>query len=182
MLLKKIDEITDIDICDCEVEGKSHFIWLTNSQNMRYKKEVSFPQNFIEQFTKRVANTVSRSFHKQAPILEAETETLRITIVHESVSVSGRSISIRNNKSIFLIVINSTLPYILIHLPIHNSEIRISNVHQKTLSLQILRNMKEFLIYQIHGISGKVEPIRHRPFNSVKTPILRFIIPEKIIR
>ena len=90
------DDITDIDICDCR-KGEDAFVWLTNSENVRYKKECAFPDNFIEQFTKRVANTVSRSFHKQSPILEAETETLRITIVHESVSVLGRSISIRKS-------------------------------------------------------------------------------------
>ena len=91
------DEITDIDICDAPKEDNTYDIWLTNSKNIRYQKEIVFPTNFIEQFTKRVANTVSRSFHKQSPILEAETETLRITIVHESVSVSGRSISIRKS-------------------------------------------------------------------------------------
>ncbi|MCR5546495.1 MAG: CpaF/VirB11 family protein [Lachnospiraceae bacterium] len=91
------DEITDIDINTFQATGDDSFIWLTNSKNIRYKEPCSFSENFIEQFTKRVANTVSRSFHKQSPILEAETDTLRITIVHESVSVSGRSISIRKS-------------------------------------------------------------------------------------
>ena len=91
------DEITDIDLNDHKCFEEESFLWLTNSQNMRYKEKIVLPESFIEQFTKRVANTVSRSFHKQSPVLEAETDTLRITIVHESVSVSGRTISIRKS-------------------------------------------------------------------------------------
>ena len=91
------DDITDIDLNDQKLFGEETFLWLTNSQNMRYREKITLPESFIEQFTKRVANTVSRSFHKQSPVLEAETDTLRITIVHESVSVSGRSISIRKS-------------------------------------------------------------------------------------
>lgn len=91
------DEITDIDICNYKCLEEGDYLWLTNSNNVRYREKISLPENFIEQFTKRVANTVSRSFHKQTPVLEAETDTLRITIVHESVSVSGRCISIRKS-------------------------------------------------------------------------------------
>ncbi len=91
------DEITDIDISESADTGEVNCIWLTDSKNRRYKRVCSFPAASIEQFSKRVANSVSRPFHKQSPILEAETSTLRITIVHESVSVSGRTISIRKS-------------------------------------------------------------------------------------
>ena len=52
---------------------------------------------FLEQFSQRVSNTVSRPFNKQSPVLEAETKTLRITIVHESVALSGRCVCIRKS-------------------------------------------------------------------------------------
>ena len=84
------DEITDVDF-------NGHDLWLTNAQNERYISDKKLPQEFVEQFTKRVANTVSKPFHKQQPILEAETERLRITIVHESVAITGRSICIRKS-------------------------------------------------------------------------------------
>ena len=83
------DKITDIDY-----NGAA--IWLTDCDNSRFKSELSLSDDFIEQFTQRVANTVSRPFHKHSPVLEAETGRLRITIVHESVAISGRSICIRN--------------------------------------------------------------------------------------
>lgn len=84
------DSITDIDY-----NGSS--IWLTDSNNTRYESEVSLEPAFVEAFTKRVANSVSKPFHKQEPILEAETDRLRITIVHESVAITGRSICIRKS-------------------------------------------------------------------------------------
>lgn len=84
------DRITDIDF-----NGRS--LWLTDCENRRWREPVNVSLQFVEQFTKRVANTVSMPFHKQSPILEAETDTLRITIVHESVALSGRCICIRKS-------------------------------------------------------------------------------------
>ena len=55
------------------------------------------PADFVNAFAKRVANCVSKQFHKQSPVLEAETDTLRITIVHESAAISGRAICIRKS-------------------------------------------------------------------------------------
>ncbi len=91
------DDITDIDICESTSEASYGTVWLTNSKNLRYKEMCDFSGGFVEAFSKRVANSVSRPFHKQSPVLEAETSNLRITIVHESVSVSGRTVSIRKS-------------------------------------------------------------------------------------
>ena len=87
--------VKDDDITDVDFNGTD--LWLTNSKNERYHSDEKIPPEFVEQFTKRVANTVSKPFHKQQPILEAETERLRITIVHESVAISGRNICIRKS-------------------------------------------------------------------------------------
>lgn len=87
--------VRDDDITDVDFNGSE--LWLTNAQNERYRSDKRLQPEFIEQFTKRVANTVSKPFHKQQPILEAETERLRITIVHESVAITGRSICIRKS-------------------------------------------------------------------------------------
>ncbi|MBQ7677051.1 MAG: type II/IV secretion system ATPase subunit [Lachnospiraceae bacterium] len=84
------DAITDIDYNGTDV-------WLTNCENSRFKSPLVLPTDFVEQFTQRVANSVSKPFHKQSPVLEAETNRLRITIVHESVAISGRSICIRKS-------------------------------------------------------------------------------------
>lgn len=84
------DSITDIDF-----DGRK--LWLSNTSNERYSPEVQLPADFVNAFAKRVANCVSKQFHKQSPVLEAETDTLRITIVHESAAISGRAICIRKS-------------------------------------------------------------------------------------
>lgn len=84
------DKFTDIDYNGTDV-------WLTDCENSRFKSPLALPTDFVEQFTQRVANSVSKPFHKQSPVLEAETNRLRITIVHESVAISGRSICIRKS-------------------------------------------------------------------------------------
>lgn len=89
--LVKEDSITDIDFNGREV-------WVTDSDNCRRLWDgLQLEEDFIEQFTQRVANAVSKPFNKQNPILEAETDYLRITIVHESVALSGRCICIRKS-------------------------------------------------------------------------------------
>lgn len=94
-------EITDIDY-----NGKE--IWVTNVYNERYQVNQQFVDEnitptFVEQFTQRIANVVSRQFNKRNPELEAETSELRVTILHESVARSGRSISIRKTPPVIRI-------------------------------------------------------------------------------
>lgn len=86
-------EITDIDY-----NGED--LWIVTTDNRRCKIDAakeSMTSSFLEQFAGRIANEVSRGFNQMENVLEAETETLRITIVHESVAVSGRSFSIRKS-------------------------------------------------------------------------------------
>ncbi|MDD6667459.1 MAG: ATPase, T2SS/T4P/T4SS family [Lachnospiraceae bacterium] len=75
--------IQDQEITDIDYNGKA--VWLTDCTNIRRMSDVRLDTDFVDQFTKRISNAVSKPFHKMSPVLEAETETLRITIVHESV-------------------------------------------------------------------------------------------------
>lgn len=85
------NEVTDIDY-----NGRS--LWITDVENERYPvAESGITDKFVEQFSHRIANEVSLPFNKKNPLLEAETDMLRISIVHESVAVSGRSICIRKS-------------------------------------------------------------------------------------
>ena len=101
------DEITDIDY-----NGKE--IWLTNIFNERFRANQQFVTQymtpaFVEQFTQRIANVVSRQFNKRNPELEAETSELRVTILHESVAKSGRSISIRKTPPLIRLTAESAI-------------------------------------------------------------------------
>ena len=76
--------IIDDDVTDVDYNGRE--VWLTDSNNCRHVcPDLQLTESFIDQFTGRVANGVSKAFNRQNPILEAETASLRITIVHESV-------------------------------------------------------------------------------------------------
>lgn len=86
-------EITDVDF-----NGED--LWIVTTDNRRCKIDTAkecISHSFLEQFCGRIANEVSRGFNQMENVLEAETETLRITVVHESVAVSGRSFSIRKS-------------------------------------------------------------------------------------
>lgn len=83
------DKITDIDF-----NGRD--LWITNTDNERIKVEGhGITKEFIEKFSHYIANNVSRAFNKVENLLEADTDTLRISIVHESSAISGRSVCIR---------------------------------------------------------------------------------------
>lgn len=92
------ENITDIDINGLLGEGG---IWITDCNSRRkscFNKAVT--REFIENFSQRISNLVSKPFNKLYPVLEGETPELRITIVHESVSVNGRSVSIRKTPKV----------------------------------------------------------------------------------
>lgn len=73
-------------------------MWITDVENERYLiRSHGITEKFVEQFSHRIANEVSKPFNKKNNLLEAETNTLRISIVHESVAISGRSICIRKS-------------------------------------------------------------------------------------
>lgn len=100
------------DITDIDYNG--HEIWLTNIYNERYKVSQDFVDEqitsmFVEQFTQRIANVVSRQFNKRNPQLEAETSELRVTILHESVAKSGRCISIRKTPPVIRMTVEKVL-------------------------------------------------------------------------
>lgn len=83
-------EITDIDFNGTDV-------WVKDIYNNCKKLDIELSDIFIEQFSNRIANIVSKPFNQGNPVLEAETETLRISIGHESIARTGRTICIRKS-------------------------------------------------------------------------------------
>lgn len=88
--------IEDDDITDVDFNGVD--LWITDTKNRRIKIEnAGVTPAFINAFSQRVANQVSKPFNKMNNLLEAETDTLRISILHESAAVSGRSLCLRKS-------------------------------------------------------------------------------------
>lgn len=89
--------IKNKQITDINWNGKA--LWVDDLENGRYKVDVQLNKEFIEVFSKKISNSVNRNFNKYEPLLEAETEELRISILHEKVTNTGRSISIRKTPA-----------------------------------------------------------------------------------
>lgn len=86
------DNITDIDF-------SARQLWVTHLIDGRYDvKDHKLTDSFVEKFSHLIGNRANKPFNKQNPVLEAQTNDLRITIVHESRSISGRCICIRKSK------------------------------------------------------------------------------------
>lgn len=66
----------------------------------RYKSKIQLSEVFLNQFATRIANVVSQNFNKYNNVLEAETESLRISIIHPSVAQGGIAISIRKTPPV----------------------------------------------------------------------------------
>lgn len=94
IVLDEISEYLDNDnITDINWNGKE--MWLDDLKLGRYLSKKELSHKFVENFSIRLANLMNLNFNKHSPLLEAETDNLRISIIHESVARTGRSISIR---------------------------------------------------------------------------------------
>lgn len=85
--------IADDQIINIDYNGRD--VWVEDTTNIRRKLDLKLDPLFIDQFCRRVANSVSANFTKTSPRLEAQTETLRLSIGHESFARTGRTICIR---------------------------------------------------------------------------------------
>lgn len=90
--------IKDINVTDINWNGQQ--LWIDDVTKGRYMSNIKLDKDFVEAFSIRVSNVVSKSFNKYKPKLEAETDVLRITIMHESVNYTGRAISIRKTPAV----------------------------------------------------------------------------------
>lgn len=94
-LLKYIkdDNITDINY--------SRGLWVNDLELGRYQiPGFQLDSNFLEQFYTRISNLMNVQFNRNSPLLEAETDSLRISILHDSVTNTGVSISIRKTPAV----------------------------------------------------------------------------------
>lgn len=90
--------IEDVNVTDINFDGR--YVWIDDLEKGKFKLEKGLTTIFINQFCARIANIVSRNFNKSEPVLEAETDTLRISILHESIAYNGTAISIRKTPTI----------------------------------------------------------------------------------
>lgn len=91
--------IKDKNITDINWNGLQ--LWIDDVTKGRYcAQDIKLSDDFVQAFAARVANIVSRSFNKYCPKLEAETDELRVTVIHKSRSHTGTAISIRKTPAV----------------------------------------------------------------------------------
>ena len=88
----KDDNITDIN-------WNGYKLWLDDLQKGRYAVDTILTDDFIKVFSQKIGNAVNCNFNRYESLLEAETDELRISILHEDVTNTGRSISIRKTPA-----------------------------------------------------------------------------------
>ena len=90
--------IKDVNVTDINWNGLQ--LWIDDVTKGRYMSDIYLSDEFVKAFAIRMSNLANLTFNKYNPKLEAETEELRITIVHDSVSHTGTCISIRKTPAI----------------------------------------------------------------------------------
>lgn len=85
--------IVSDDVTDINWNGRQ--LWIDDLKRGRYLAGEVLSDVFVERLTMLISNVAGRPFNRMNPVLEAETEELRVSIVHGCVAHSGISISFR---------------------------------------------------------------------------------------
>ena len=93
--------VQDDRITDINYNGKQ--IWIDHLEKGRYPIDPFTAHDFMQALAYKIANYVNLPFNISAPILEAETKDLRLSMLHQSVCRSGLSISIRKTPALMRI-------------------------------------------------------------------------------
>ncbi len=78
-----------------DINWNGRQLWIDDLEKGRYMAAEVLSTEFAERFATLLANLTNKPFNKMNPVMEAETEELRISIVHQSVAHAGITISIR---------------------------------------------------------------------------------------
>lgn len=92
------DYIVDEKITDINFNGKT--LWVDHLEKGRYQEILNITDEIIEKFCYKLANQTNKQFNNTYPILESETDDLRISVIHKSIAASGYSISIRKTPPV----------------------------------------------------------------------------------
>lgn len=90
--------LQDPKVTDVDYNGSN--LWITDLEKGRYRAEDVVTGQFLTAFIHNIANAVNKQFNHASKVLEADTKELRISIVHDSVAVSGTSVCIRKSPCI----------------------------------------------------------------------------------
>lgn len=90
--------VLDENITDIVWNGKA--LWIDDLISGRYASDVVLSEEFIDSFCSRVANHSNQSFNSYTPLLEAQIEMLRVSVVHSAFAHTGTTIAIRRTSPV----------------------------------------------------------------------------------
>jgi pilus assembly protein CpaF len=99
--------VDDKNITDINFNGTD--VWVEHLKKGIYKVPVDLTEEFVSQFSIRISNVVSEQINKYNNVLEAETDILRISIIHPSATNTGYAISIRKTPAVMRLTEESIL-------------------------------------------------------------------------
>lgn len=139
--------VLDKNITDINYNGTD--VWVEHLRKGIYKVPVRLSAEFVSQFSIRMSNVVSEQINKFNNVLEAETDILRISIIHPSATNTGYAISIRKTPAVMRLT------------------------PEKMLAEQYCS--KEILIFLINCIAGKMNMVFCGCPGAGKTELLKFL-------
>lgn len=99
--------IEDDDVTDIDFNG--HDLRIRTTTKSKHRVDENLSTDFVDALSNRIANEVAKEFNVQNPVLEAETDNLRISVLHETRNKRGKSICIRRVPKINRITVKSAL-------------------------------------------------------------------------
>lgn len=90
--------LIDDKVTDVNWNGRQ--LWIDDLEQGRYMAAEILSEDFVERLVSLIANVTNQIINRMHPVLEAETEELRISVVHQCVAHSGTTISLRKTPAV----------------------------------------------------------------------------------
>ena len=90
--------LTEDKVTDINWNGRQ--LWIDDLEKGRYMAADVLSDEFVERLVSLIANVTNQVLNRLHPVMEVETEELRMSVVHRSVAHSGTTISLRKTPAV----------------------------------------------------------------------------------
>ncbi len=80
-----------------DIHWNGRQLWIDDLEKGRYMAPEVLSESFANRFSMLLSNLSNKAFNRDNPVMEVETEELRVCLVHPSVAYSGLSISLKKH-------------------------------------------------------------------------------------
>ena len=83
-----------------DIQWNGRQLWIDDLEKGRYMAPEILSESFANRFSMLLSNLSNKAFNRDNPVMEVETEELRVCLVHPSVAYSGLSISLKKTPAV----------------------------------------------------------------------------------